>query len=323
MGKGFIGSAVAVALIALALVAVRDSGRSSSCRQQALGPLLASWQTVGGCGAGASSGTGAGVKWIGRNVTGGLVHVEMQGNYIKTTYGYNYVGTSLVTRDVTEKWNLGVAVPYLYKYMHHYAGLAFNVANQGIGDIDFLLTRRLGAINDYILTLSVGAPTGTYRAHLLRTDREIIPQDRQLGAGKVTGSLMLDHVIDNIWGPTVIGGLASWRGGENSEHNYRAPNATLYAYSSYLLGPFAPALGLQVTGATTHDRDQAMGDQATALFSVAANASLEWSTDWIAVLVGASLPYQYDALTKDNMDRPHYWSFGAWIVGLGIAVSPF
>ncbi|HEY0712728.1 MAG TPA: hypothetical protein VGF45_08650, partial [Polyangia bacterium] len=42
---------------------------------------LASWATIGGCGAGASSGSGAGIKWIGRSVSGGLFQVQCQGNY--------------------------------------------------------------------------------------------------------------------------------------------------------------------------------------------------------------------------------------------------
>src|SRR2546430_1184312 len=38
--------------------------------------LLASWQSVGGCGAGAASGGGVGVKWIGHSVSGGLFNVQ-------------------------------------------------------------------------------------------------------------------------------------------------------------------------------------------------------------------------------------------------------
>src|SRR6202008_418693 len=74
----------------------RPMSMSMSRSESRSAPELASWQTVGGCGAGASSGTGAGVKWVGRNVSGGLFHVECQANYVKTTYGYNYVGTTLV-----------------------------------------------------------------------------------------------------------------------------------------------------------------------------------------------------------------------------------
>jgi hypothetical protein len=78
-----------------------------------------------------------------------------------------------------------------------------------------------------------------------------------------------------------------------------------------------------VTGFTGHDRDQGT-DQNSALFNVSANLSLEWATDWVAVLAGASLPYQYDGQKTNNDGRPRNpWSFGAWIVALGVAFAPF
>src|SRR5262249_31536805 len=40
-------------------------------RLEHLSPLLASWETIGGCGAGGTGGVGT-VKWIGRNTMGGL-----------------------------------------------------------------------------------------------------------------------------------------------------------------------------------------------------------------------------------------------------------
>ncbi len=285
--------------------------------------LLASWQTVAGCGAGASSGTGAGVKWIGRNVSGGLFHVECQGNYVRNTDGYSYVATALVSADVSEKWNLGVVVPYLYKYYRDPYLQQFDVANLGLGDVNALLTRRFGAINDTIVTLSAGIPTGTHDAHLLRAQNEILRNDGQLGLGKPTASLMLDHVIDNLWGPTVIGGVASWRGGQNELGNYRAPSATGYVYFSYLLGPIAPAIGISASGFAGHDRDQG-ADQMSPIFNTSVNASLEWATDTFAVLIGGSLPYQYDGTPRDVNNIPRNpWGFGPWIVALGLAMSPF
>src|SRR5262245_26924323 len=38
---------------------------------------LAVWESIAGCGAGSSTGIG-GIKWIGRNVSGGLVNVQCQ-----------------------------------------------------------------------------------------------------------------------------------------------------------------------------------------------------------------------------------------------------
>jgi hypothetical protein len=60
-------------------------------------------------------------------------------------YGYNYVATSLVSTDLTEKWNLGVSVPYLYKYMRDPYQIGIDVSNQGLGDVNLLLTPQAGA----------------------------------------------------------------------------------------------------------------------------------------------------------------------------------
>jgi hypothetical protein len=287
-----------------------------SVRVSRLGPLLASWETVGGCGAGASTGTGAGVKWIGRNVTGGLFHVELQSNYVQTSYGYNYVATALVSRDVNAKWNFGVGVPYLYKYMRNPYDDGNDIANGGPGDVSLLVTRRLGAINDWSTTLSLGLPTGTHDAQY---GPVVLPQDRQLGFGKPTASLIVDHTIDHDWGPTVLGGTANWRGGRNDQQSYRAPSANVYGYAGYLVGPFVPALGLSVNGAAGHD-ENALVRQTTPLLSVAANASIEWSTDTVAVLVGGTLPYGF---TNAVGGAASGWSFGPWIIALGVAFAPF
>jgi hypothetical protein len=285
-------------------------------RYQHLGGLLASWETIGGCGAGASTGTGAGVKWIGRNVTGGLFHVELQGNYVHTSYGYNYIATALVSRDLSQKWNLGVSVPYLYKFMRDPAGIGVDVANKGPGDVNLLVTRRLGPINDWSTTLSLGVPTGT---HDVIYGVDPLPQDRQLGLGRPTASLIVDHTIDNQWGPAVVGATANWRGGENELKNYRAPSASAYGYAGYLLGPLVPALGLSVSGVAGHDRNLTV-EQATPLVGVNASASLEWSTDKVAILVGGLWGVGY---TNSVGGAPPGWSQVPWVVALGVAFAPF
>jgi hypothetical protein len=282
---------------------------------------LASWQTIGGCGAGAAGGSGVGIKWIGRNASGGLFHLELQGNYVQEPYGHDWVGVTLITKDVSEKWNLGVSVPYLYKFINDPYGLQVDVANKGPGDVNLMVTRRFGAINDTIAMAAVGVPTGTHDAKFRGT--EVLQQERQLGLGKPTASLMIDHIMDNLWGPAVLGGTVAYRGGENELQNYRAATASLYGYVCYLMGPFAPAIGMSVSGWQDHDRDSG-GIQRTPLFNVAGNASIEYSADWIAVLLGASLPYQYTGFDQDQNGRPQSpWSVGQWIFGLGVALAPF
>jgi putative ABC transport system permease protein len=145
----------------------------------------------------------------------------------------------------------------------------------------------------------------------------------------MTGSLLLDHVVDSLWGVTVIGALASWRGGENELGNYRAPTATAYAYSSYMPGPFAPGAGLSLTGFAGHDRDALHGDaahngeQTSALFRAAGNLSLEWSTDWIGVERSMPLDRLYVAMVG-HVEVPVRMLIGASVLlaligGLGLA----
>jgi hypothetical protein len=147
----------------------------------------------------------------------------------------------------------------------------------------------------------------------------MLPQDRQLGLGKPTAGLVLDHTIDNLWGPIVLGGSANWRGGRNALGSYRAPSASLYSYVSYLLGPFAPAAGVSATGFLGTDRDLGQ-EQSLPVFTVAGNLSLEWATDWIALLVGVSVPYEY--AVHSQMVRAHN-RLGSWTLAIGAAFAPF
>jgi hypothetical protein len=291
-----------------------------------LGPLLASWQTVGGCGASASTGAGVGVKWIGRNVTGGLFGVQCLGSYTPppprdvANVDYQFFLTTLITRDLGDAWTVGVNVPVVYKYMRDPYGLHIDLSNSGLGDVFVQGSRKLGTIHDTVVTAAVGLPTGK---HDTQYKMDYLKQHRQLGFGKLAASLLVDHNIDETWGLMVLGAAGAWRGGNNDIGNYRAPSASAYGFAGYFLGPLVPAVGLSVTGFTAHDRDRGE-DENTGLFIVAPTLSLEWSTAWFAVLAGGSFPYQYDGIRKDSEGRPRSaWGFGAWTVTLGFTFSPF
>jgi hypothetical protein len=294
--------------------------------------FVASWQSVGGCGAGSGGGSSVGLKWIGRNVTGGLFNVQEQVTYTKLgtpVYPeYNFFFNTLISTDLGEKWNVGINLPFVYKYLvdpTHVGGSgvpAVDYSNSGLGDINLLATRKLGRINSLLLTGIVGIPTGVYDARFTAGGTPI-NQSQQIGFGKPTASLILDQTLDQVWGLIALGGAAAWRGGENKVHNYRAPSGTVYGYAGYFLGPLVPAFGLSMTGLTDHDRDQG-ATQTTPLFSMAANLSLEWSTDWIALLVAASFPYGYDGIKlDDNGQARSPWRLLPWTVSLGVAAAPF
>ena len=300
--------------LALSVAALLPSLDGAPARRVArLGPLLASWETIGGCGAGSSVGTG-GIKWIGRNVSGGLLGLQVQANFTPVydyqshlNTGFGFVVLNQVSKDIGEKWRVGVIIPYVYKFMKNPVALGFDVSNRGLGDINALVTRRLGAINDTAVTLSLGFPTGTYDAGL--SPGSPFAQDNQLGAGKFSGTALVDHTIDNTWGPSVVGGVLSYPGGENAIKNYRSPYATVYAFAGYLLGPLVPAAGLSATRYWDHDRNATV-PTARPMTMAAVNTSIEWSNSYVALLAGFSQPFSQNGLEP-------------WTAGLGVSVAPF
>ena len=277
---------------------------------------MAGWQSIGGCGAGASSSTGSGIRWIGRDVSGGLFRLECQMAYVEMPYGYNAITTAVLTRELDDRWSLGVAVPYLQKYMRDPYAVGIDLANRGIGDVSAIVARKFGATRAWLGTLTVGLPTGEHEA---RFRNETLPQDRQLGLGKPTATLTLDHTIDRLDGLAVVGGSASWRGGENAAGSYRGPTASVFGYVGSFWGRFVPAAGLSVTAFA--DKAQDLGQpQATPAASVAANLSVEWSLDWMALLAAASLPYDF-AVSSPTLDAHN--RRGPWVLSLGVAFAPF
>jgi hypothetical protein len=293
-----------------------------SLRVQRLSPWLASWETIGGCGAGSTGGAGT-VKWIGRNTTGGFFQDITQANYIHLVDGYNLLLTTQMTKDIDDRWNVGVLIPFAYKRYNDYMGLPVDIANVGLADVNLLGTYRFGPIRETSLTASLGLPTGSYDA---KYKLDLLTQEKQLGPGRITGSLTVDHTIDETWGLIVLGGLASWRGGENAIGNYRAPFASVYGYAGYFFGPFVPSLGLAFSGFLGPDRDRGL-DQDVPLLLASANASLEWSNDWLAILLGFSLPIGLYAKQTEMVGglKPAQSSTGIqpWTAALGVSVSPF
>lgn len=317
-------AAAALLLLATAYPAIEGWFASAAPGIERKGPLLASWEAVGGCGAGAASSGGVGIKWIGRNVTGGLFNAQTQVNYTtlqnKGGRQSHYFLNTMLARDLTEHWTVGANVPLVYKSMPNYQGFHHDIVNSGLGDVSLLLTRKLGPTNATSLTATLGLPTGVSDA---KWTTFLLKQSEQTGFGRVTGALMLDHTLDQIWGVVVLGGVAAYRGGENKVGNYRASTASGYAYAGYFLGPFVPAVGLALSGFTGRDRDLST-EQYTALFSATPGVSLEWSNAWMAVLLGATFPYQYDGVVKNTEGAPRSpWGWNPWTVAVGISVAPF
>jgi len=256
-----------------------------------------------------------------RGTSGGLFQLQTLGTYTHLKDGYILSLNDQVSRDLSEKWNIGFSVPLLYKYYRDYYNLPVDISNGGLGDVSAFLTRRFGEINNTALTLSVGFPTATHDA---RYKNDLLTQEKQLGIGKVTGTLVLDHTLDELWGIVVLGGSVGYRGGKNELGNYRAPVANVYGYAGYFMGPWVPSLGLTVQRFFGVDKDRNI-DQQEQLTSVAATAEIEWSTDWLAILAGVSVPYGFEvaglnAEGAGNRLRP---GVQPWTAAVGVSLSPF
>jgi hypothetical protein len=314
-----------------------------SSRVARLGPLLASWETIGGCGAGGGT-NGSGIKWVGRNTTGGLFQVISLNNYITIPppnnapglAGFNIISNNQITRDFTDKWNAGLSIPYADKYANN-PFMTGPLWNAGLADMSAMATRKLGTDNSTMLTGIVVLPTGTYKAVYTRYAGglpQLLAPTQQLGYGKVTGSLLLDHNFDKDWGLIVVGGALNYRGGGQTvvygrdftgapahQDWYRAPGATAYAYSGWFVGPLVPTVGVNVVGTTSADTQGDTGDTVgIPVLSAAGQVSLEWSNPYLAVLLGAYLPF---SVYQDNYHDYGHLKLQAWTVALGISVSPF
>jgi hypothetical protein len=290
-----------------------------SLRMRALSPLLASWETVGGCGAGGATDSGVGIRWMGHNTTGGLFNSMLVVSYIDhfNDGSYDLVFNEQLTRDITPKLTVGAIVPLVYKMYKNFGGLqGVNVTNSGIADMALLAQYKLGPINATSITAKVGLPTGTWNASYMGT---VFTPDRQLGFGKVTAAGLVEHIFDQTWGLVLVGGSVNYRGGSNGIA-YRAPGATAYGFAGYFAGPLVPALGLQLAGFTKQDERGAFHENLdTPVMTAAVNASLEWSNDYVALLAGASIPFAL----QDTWGHYGKLALQPFILGLGLSVSPF
>jgi hypothetical protein len=232
---------------------------------------------------------------------------------------YHLVVNTLLSKDVSEKWNVGVSVPVVYKYLRDPYHLDIDLANSGLGDVYLQATRRLGAINDTLLTAALGLPTGKWDQRFRNAP---LRQHQQLGFGRVAGSLSLDHVMDELWGMMVVGASGAWRGGTNKLASYRAPAGSAYGYVGYFLGKLVPSIGITFTGLTGHDRDRSQ-DELTGLFIATPTVALEWGNDWLGVMAGAAFPYQYDGVDISGSRPRNPWGWAPFTFSLAISMAPF
>ena len=273
---------------------------------------LASWGNIGGCGAGGGSAStpGGGIKWVGRNVTGGLLDVqclpsetEAHGNWFST------VSTRLGVSPA-QRWGLALYAPVLYKVGDvTVLGQTKTARIAGFGDLSLEISRKLGPSESHYLALIGSAPVG---AHDAIRQGIVLPQRLQLGSGVLGATAQYQYTRDRDWGLMLLGGTVSYGGWENSIGDWRAPSATASTHVGYIVGPLVPSAGLTLFGKPVHDRERgaSRSESSDPLVMLVPAFGLEWSSDWVAFFLGGTLGLSYHGLESTT-------------VGLGVSSSLF
>lgn len=280
-----------------------------------LEPQLASWENIGGCGAGGGSSSSAvgGVKWVGRSVRGGLLDAQCMISHTRLDDATQSVVNTRVAAGITDKWHVGVNVPFLYKTQKVEAvdQERRTASITGLGDLSLEVTRNFGISNNTSATLSMVFPTGADDAV---RQGVILPQQSQLGAGQLGAAATVEHTIDRLWGLAILGASLSYNGAENTirdspEGDYRAPGAAAFGHLGYIMGPWVASGGLTLSANFGHNRERGQKVDAP-LYTAGLSMGLEWSSDYLAVIMGGVLPF--------STGGPE-----SWTLALGLATSLF
>jgi hypothetical protein len=273
---------------------------------------LASWGSIGGCGAGggSSSGPGGGIKWVGRNVTGGLLDVQCLPS---ETVSHGNSFSTLLTRfgvSPTQRWGLALYAPVLYKVGDvTVLGQTKTARIAGFGDLNLEVSRKLGRTGAHLLSLNASAPLG---AHDAVRQGIVLPQYLQLGSGVLGATAQYQYTRDRDWGLMLMGGTVNYGGWENSIGDWRAPSATASTHVGYIVGPLVPSAGLTLFGKPVHDRERGTSRPASSdpLFMMVPTLGLEWSSDWVAFFLAGTLGLSVNGLESKT-------------IGLGVSSSLF
>lgn len=182
--------------------------------------------------------------------------------------------TLKVTGDVPGRLNLGVQVPYVWnnRYDEDSPGKqTFQV--DGLGDVSLLVSRQFGMEGNTSANVTVGLPTGEY-------DRVVsgysLPYDAQLGIGKPTLGVTVEHTLNRDWGPMILGGGYNHNGGWNDVEpnpSLRGDTLQAYCYAGYRTERSVHSVGANLSYALQNDVDR--GNEAEGRFLLTLQYGLE------------------------------------------------
>jgi len=188
-------------------------------------PRDAAWSAIGGCGAGGGAGSAGAGKWIGRGATGGLYDIQlMQNRTLGGDYIYDATALDLSTK-IFQNYTVGISGSWKantfeidpYKTGSDAYGTKTEVVG-GFGDLGLSASRNFGELNQHLVGLSLGLPTGRWdiKRTLDNTDpispKPWMPPQTQPGSGHYSLGLTMETTVDRDWGLYVFGGnyTAAW-----------------------------------------------------------------------------------------------------------------
>ena len=301
----------------VASLPARPAACSSLRQERTLPPVreetsLASWGSIGGCGAGggAASGPGGGITWVGHNVTGGLLDVQC---LTSETFAKGNAYSTVLTRlgaSPAQRWGLALYVPVLYKVGDvSVLGQTKTARIAGFGDVNLEASRKFGLSGAHRLALIASTPVG---AHDAVRQGIVLPSHLQLGSGVLGATGQYQYTRDRDWGLMLLGGTLNYGGWQNGLGDRRAPSATASAHLGYLLGPLVPSAGLTMFGKPVHDHERGADkpEGRDPLVMLIPSLGLEWSSDYLAIYLAGTLGLSYHGVESTT-------------VGLGISSSVF
>jgi hypothetical protein len=273
---------------------------------------LASWGSIGGCGAGGGSAStpGGAIKWVGRNVTGGLIDVQCMSSETLSHSNWFSAVSARLGMSPFQRWGVAAYVPILYKVGDvSVLGQTKTARIAGFGDVSLEVSRKLGATLAHMLSLIGSTPTGSHDAV---RQGIVLPQRLQLGSGVLGLTAQYQYTRDRDWGLMLVGGTVSYNGWQNGIGDYRAPTATASTHVGYIWGRLVPSAGMTLFGKPAHDRERgaSLATSSDPLFMLIPSLGLEWSSDWVALMLAGTVGLSQNGLESTT-------------VGLGISSSLF
>jgi hypothetical protein len=160
------------------------------------------WDCVGGCGAGGSGGAGgATAKWIGRELTGGLLDIQGMYSSTETKISDSRAVELRFSIKPTYTGVLALTVPFSAKTGSLQTSTVDDpttgLINNGMGDLRLDYIGAFGASGDLSYDFTLSVPTGSYTATTGGDkDQKYLPTNLQLGSGVYSLTLDMGKTID-------------------------------------------------------------------------------------------------------------------------------